>query len=442
MKKYLVYTALIMISLLGTDLTDFALSVWVLNQPGGAIKSYSVIWFFEAAPGVFLAPFIGGFVDRWSKKKMIIYGQLVAGIGSVVLMFLHFNGQLLPWHIMVVSGIGSIASMFVFSAFYVATTALVPKDKLMKAQGISTSIYAAISMGVPIAAPVLYKMIGMSSIFFIDAVTFLVSIGAFLIVRFVALPKSEEQFSLQNDLKVVKRFLQERKGIVHLFVFFFIGNFLMGLVQVLFTPLILDFSNEYVLGAVLSVVGIGAVVGGIVMGSGKSFKRPIRAILFINILVGIILSCLWIDTNPYVLAFGGMLIVLLFTVMEVINDAFFQTVVPVKMLGRLSGFEGLIVGGAAPLSFLFAGVLVDYLKKNLNYFSEEQLHYFPGTGITMSIMIIFSISGIFLILVSSLYSRYKPVKSLDILYNTEIKEEIKQKEKEAAIPEINHSEIY
>ncbi|KAA1241041.1 MFS transporter [Aquimarina sp. RZ0] len=447
MKKYFLYTVLIMISLLGTDLTDFALSIWVLDQPGNTIKSYAIIWFFEAAPGVFLAPFIGSFVDRWSKKKMIIYGQLVAGIGSILLMLLHFSGVLLPWHIMTISGIGSIASMVVYSAFYVATTALVSKDKLMKAQGISTSIYAAIGMGVPILAPVLYKLIGLSSIFFIDAVTFLVSIIAFLIVRFVVVPNSEEQFSMRNDLKVVKSFLQKRKGILRLFIFFFIGNFLVGLVQVLFTPLILDFSNEYVLGAVLSVVSIGAVIGGVVMSSTKSFKKPIRTILFINSIIGGILSCLWIDVNPYVLALGGMSIVLLFTVIEVVNDAFFQTVVPAKMLGRLSGFEGLIVGGAAPLSFLFSGFLVDYLKELLKYFSEEQLTHFPGTGVTISIMMVFIISGVFLIVVSFLFSRSESIKLLDTLFKTEIKEQKHKKhekspKKDTKIKEATPSDVF
>ena len=429
-----------MVSLMGTDLTDFALSIWVLDQPENSIKSYTIIWFFEAAPAVFFAPFIGSFVDRWSKKKMIIYGQLVAGIGSVTLMFLHYYNVLLPWHIMIVSGIGSIASMFVFSAFYIATTALVTKDKLMKAQGISTSIYAAIGMGVPIAAPVLYKLIGMNTIFLIDIATFSISIIAFLILRFAVFSKSEEKFSMKNDWKVVKGFLKDKKGILNLFSFFFILSFLMGLVRVLFVPLVLDFSNEYVLGIIMSVIGVGALIGGIIMSSIKSFSTPVKAILWVGVFVGIILSSLWIDVNPYTLAIGGMIVMLLFTVSDIMNDAFFQTVVPIKMLGRLSGFEGLIVGGAAPVSFLFSGFLVDYITSFLKNLSPEILTRFPGTIVTPSILMVFLISGVSLILISFLYIQSKKLRELDVLYKTEIKK-VKTTEENTAPQNINPSRV-
>lgn len=421
MKKYFLYVGLIMISLLGTDLTDFALSIWVLKQPEGTITSYSMIWFFEAAPAVLLAPFIGSFVDRWSKKKIIIYGQVITGIGSIILMSLFYLEHLQPWHIMIVSGIGSIASMFVFSAFYVATTALVPKDKLIKAQGVSTAIYAAISIGVPVASPVLFKMIGMERIFMIDIITFLISILAFLIIRFVVVSKTEEEFNFKNDWKLVKEFLIEKKGLRSLLGFFFITGFLIGLIKVLFTPLILDFSNEYYLGMVLSAVGIGTVIGGVVMSTIKRIESPVKTIFNVNILVGIVLVSLWIDVNLYVLAIGGMLAVLLFTVSDIMNNAFFQAVVPTKMLGRLSGFVGLVIGASEPLSYMLSGIFVDYLNNIVSVIPKEFSNHFPGTTITISIILIFTISGLLLMIVSFFFQRNKKIKNLDALYQKKLK---------------------
>lgn len=426
MKKYFLYVGLIMISLLGTDLTDFALSIWVLKQPEGTITSYSMIWFFEAAPAVLLAPFIGSFVDRWSKKKIIIYGQIITGIGSSILMSLFYFEHLQPWYIMIVSGIGSIASMFVFSAFYVATTALVSKDKLIKAQGVSTAIYAAISIGVPVVSPVLFKMIGMERIFMIDIITFLISILAFLMMRFVVVAKTEEEFNFRNDWKLVKEFLKGRKGLRSLLGFFFIIGFLIGLIKVLFTPLILDFSNEYYLGLVLSVVGIGTVIGGGVMSMSKKIKHPVKTIFNVNILLGVILGCLWINVNLYVLAIGGMLAVLLFTISDIMNNAFFQAVVPTKMLGRLSGFVGLVIGTSEPLSYMLSGVFVDYLSNIVSDVSYEFSSHFPGTTITIAIILIFTISGVTLAIVSYLFQRNKRIKNLDALYQEKLKKESKK----------------
>ncbi len=424
------YASLIMVSLFGTDLTDFALSVWVLDQPEGSVSSYAIIWFFEAAPAVFLAPFIGSFVDRWNKKKMIIYGQLVAAIGSILLMLLYNIGELQPWHIMVVSGIGSVASTFVFTAFFVATTALVSKDKLIKAQGMTATLFAIIGMGVPILAPVLYKMIGMSNIFLIDVVTFSIAILAFLMINFVVVEQSDEEFSMKNDWKTIKNFLKKRKALVHLFIFFFGINFFMGLVEVLFTPLILDFSDEYVLGIVLTCIGLGTLVGGIIMGSTSSFKKPIQKITYVNIFVGVILALLWINVDIYVLAIGGMLVIMVATISDIINEAFSQTIIPVKMMGRLAGFEELVVGGAGPLAFLLSGFLVDTLKHFLKDLPPEVLGHFPGTITTPAIIGVFTIAGISLIIFSILYSRSKPVSELDKLYSFELEKEAQKKEAE------------
>lgn len=414
-----------MVSLLGTDLTDFALSVWVLQQPGGSVSDYSMIWFFEAAPAVFLAPFIGSLVDRWSKKKMIIYGQLVAGVGSVSLLLLHYFEQLLPWHIMVVSGIGAIASLFVFRAFYVTTTALVSKDKLLRAQAITASSYAAISIGVPILAPVLYKLLGMSTIFFIDVVTFVISVVAFLFISFVVVAKSEEEFSMKKDWQKVKQFLVKHEGLPHLYLFFFIGSFLVGLVHVLFTPLILDISNEYVLGGVLATIGVGALIGGGIMTTIKAIKNPIKIMLYVYLLVGLVLASLWVDINPYVLGAGGLLIMLLFTISGVINDTFFQTVVPTKMLGRMSGFEGLVVGVSAPLAFLLSGFIVDMTAYCLKHYFPKILAYFPGSNTVAAIAIVFACSGILLIIFSWRFIFSNKLKGLDVLYHSEYKNEIK-----------------
>ncbi len=422
MKKFLLYVVLIMVSLFGTDLTDFTLGIWVLDKFGESTSSYTGIWFFEAAPGVFLAPFIGGLIDRWDKKKIIIYGQLVAGLGSLSLLYLYSVGKLLPWHIMLVAGIGSIASIFVFRAFYVATVSLVSKDKLVKAQGISTSIFASIGIIAPIIAPYLYKLLGLDTIFLIDVVTFTVSIIAFLVVSFAVTEKSDERFNIRSDWKVVKGLLKEKKGLVNLFFLFFLVSFSMGLVMVAFAPLVLDFSTEYMLGNLLSVIAVGGLVAGIIMGSIKKINKPIRTILFINIIVGFILASIWLNFNLYTLGIAGFLVILFFTISESCNDVFYQVVIPSKMLGRLSGFEMLFVGAAEPLAFLLAGAFIDYFENALKGVSSDILGSFPGTIRTPAILILFLISGTILIIVSIIHLRNKKIKQLDVIYNEEIKE--------------------
>ncbi len=430
MKKYFLYSVLIMVSLFGTTLTDFALGVWVLEQPESSISDYSLIWFFEGAPEVFLAPFIGSFVDRWDKKKMIIYGQLAAGIGSLILMALHYYGSLLPWHIMAVAAIGSVANTFVFTAFYVTVTALVSKDKLIKAKGITAGMYAVISILVPMAAPVLYEWIGMGNIFLLDISTFTFAIGAFLFIKFVTVEKTEEEFSIKNDWNLVKGYLLERKGMVNLLIFFFAVNFLISQAEMLFTPMVLDFASGYTLGIILSVIGFGTIVGGIITGVAKRFKKPIKSMMYINVIVGVVLGCFWINVDTYALAGLGMIVIICFTISDVIKDAFFQTVIPVKMLGRLTGFFAMVVGASGPLAHLLSGVFVDGIKAFVTNYSPTILDHFPGTGVTASIIILFAICGLGMIVISIVCLRNKPIMLLNGMYTRELEKEKEKEQKE------------
>ena len=69
-KKYYLYAAILCISIFGTDLTEFVLSFWILEQTEN-MNSYSYFRMFEAIPEIALAPFVGVVIDRFSKKKLL-----------------------------------------------------------------------------------------------------------------------------------------------------------------------------------------------------------------------------------------------------------------------------------------------------------------------------------------------------------------------------------
>jgi len=436
MKKYLTYLFLLVISLMGTDLTDFALSLWVLGQSELGISSYTQILFFEALPAVALAPFIGSFVDRWNKKKMIIYGQLVAGLGSIVLMTLFYLEQLLPWHIMIIVSIGSVASMFIYTSFFVSSRALVSKKELIKAQGMAAMLFAVVEVGVPIIAPFLYDLIGIGNIFLIDFVTFLVPLTAFLILKFVVVPRSEEKFNIKNDFKLAFSFIKERKGLTSLIVFAFLFSAFYSAVQALFAPLILDFSDENTLGKVMAFTALGTLIGGAVMSDDREYKNPVRAMGPLYFFMGVILSALVFQVGLYTIAIAGMIVVLLFTIKETLDDAFILTIVPVHMQGRISGVLGLVIGLSGPVSILFSGVLVDVIEPLIDKNQVTFLNHLPGTVTTTSIMIVIGLAGILMALIAIVFWWNNGIKQLGVLYRSDLKKDADKESEEENIEKI------
>ncbi len=114
-----------LVSLLGSQLTGFALGVWVYEQT----HSVSMVAFTQVAlqlPYVALSPLAGVFADRWNRRTAMIVSDAGAGFTVLVTGVLFITHQLQPWMV--------IPAVFVMSSFHTlmwpsltaATTLLVP----------------------------------------------------------------------------------------------------------------------------------------------------------------------------------------------------------------------------------------------------------------------------------------------------------------------------
>jgi len=430
MKKYYLYLGLLIVSLLGTDLTDFTLAVWILDQPEMSVSSYTLTWFFEAAPAVLLSIFIGSFIDRWDKKKMIIYGQLAAGIGSIILLILYWKQLLAPWHIMLVAGIGSISSTFVFQSFFVATKALVDKKELVKAQALLSMCYGILHVGVPVLAPVLYKLIGLGTIFFIDIISFTISITGFILLGSIVISKTTDSLNIRNDLRLVKEFILESVGFLYVLPFSFLGQFCLALITVLLTPLLLDFSDEYTLGIIYACIGVGGIIGSSIMAINKSKKytKPANKVITILAVVGFLVMGFAISVNPYFIGTLALLVAILFSILGPLYNSLLLITIPEDLLGRFSGVVGFFVGISAPLAFLLSGFLIDILSELFK--DSTYINFYPGSKITFSIVILFTIIGLFLMIVSLTFRNLKGIRVLDDLYLKELNKTIETAKKD------------
>ncbi len=123
------------ISILGTGLTSFAGGVWVY-QKTGSVTSFALIIFAATVPGVVLMPFQGPFVDRWNRRKTMLVADGAQGLNSLALLILLVTGHLRVWHIWIAMGINGILAGGHGLAWVAATTLLIPRRHLGRANGL------------------------------------------------------------------------------------------------------------------------------------------------------------------------------------------------------------------------------------------------------------------------------------------------------------------
>ena len=156
-----------LISMIGSSMTWFAVSIWVWQLTGRA-TDLALFGFFSQLPQIFMYLISGTIVDRSSRKLLMIVGDSMTGIFTVVLAVLYFTGHLQIWHLYLTVAISGIFEQFQELAFDASISTLVDR----KDYPLATSMgffagFASYGLG-PAFAGVLYLTIGLGGIMAID----------------------------------------------------------------------------------------------------------------------------------------------------------------------------------------------------------------------------------------------------------------------------------
>src|SRR4030065_1997993 len=99
------------ISLLGTSMTGFAVTIWAYQKTNAA-TSLAMVGFFFVAPMLIASPFAGALVDRSNRKMMMMVIDLASGIATIVILLLYSTGHLEIWHLYITSAFQGVFQSF------------------------------------------------------------------------------------------------------------------------------------------------------------------------------------------------------------------------------------------------------------------------------------------------------------------------------------------
>ena len=94
------------VSVLATNMSAFALTIFVFQKTGSA-TALGLVQVFFITPFLLITPFAGVMVDRHNRKLMMMVSDLTAGAATFGLLLIHAFGELQIWHLIVASVVGS-----------------------------------------------------------------------------------------------------------------------------------------------------------------------------------------------------------------------------------------------------------------------------------------------------------------------------------------------
>ncbi|HNS52153.1 MAG TPA: MFS transporter [Anaerolineae bacterium] len=365
MRAFFIVWAGQIISLLGTAMTEFGLTIWAYEKTGKATP-LALVGFFFVFPLIALSPFAGAIIDRSNRKLMMMLSDLVAGVVTIAQFILLATGRLEIWHLYVAAAITGASQAFQWPAFSAGITLMLPKEHLGRANGMMELAGSASNIFAPVAAGALLPLIKLQGIMLIDIVSFAVAVGSLLLVQ-VPQPKVTEagrqgQGSLWKESGYGFRYILARPSLLGLQLVFMVGNFFSGLAWTVMAAMILarTGSNEIVYGTVMSAGAIGGVIGGAVMGAWGGTKRKVHGVLAGWALSSLLCVLpLGIGRGLQVWAVANFLGAFLGPIINGSNQAIWQAKVAPDVQGRVFSVRRMIAWSLSTLAMLLAGPLAD-----------------------------------------------------------------------------------
>ena len=354
------------VSVLASAMSQFALTIFMFQETGSA-TALGLMQVFFITPFLVISPIAGVMVDRYNRKMMMLVSDLGAGLATLVILALQALGLLEYWHLYGTSIIYGLGMAFQWPAYSAAISTMVPKEKLGRANGMMSLIEAGPGVIAPLLAGTLYPLIKLTGILFFDVVTFLLAIGALMIVHIPQPPRTLEGQQVKgNMLKEAAygfKYIFARPSLLGLQLIFFAGNLFSGIgFTVLAAMILLRTNNDtQMLGFAETAGGVGGVVGGILMSAWGGFKRRSHGVLLGWILSGLGMAIIGLAGGLPAWITGMAITTIMVPLVNGSNQAIWQSKVAPDLQGRVFSARRLIAWLTNPISPIIGGTLADFV---------------------------------------------------------------------------------
>jgi MFS transporter, DHA3 family, macrolide efflux protein len=399
-RTFLIVWATQSVSVFGSALTQFAITIWLTTTlyPDPAQKS-QLAWAISAwalsfaIPTVFMAPLAGAFVDRHDRKRTMIAMDVANGLLSGVIFYLIATHQFNIFGLIAVGALSASFGAFHNAAFDTSYAMLVPEEKLPRANGMMQTIFSLsgiLSPGVAatlIALPALARQgnlppfagalsqiqDGAVLAIGIDAVTFfLAAVAPFFL--FIPSPKRTDlqaqdgtKKSLWADVREGALYIWHRRSFLWLLGTFTVANLVGG--ALILQPLIVKFqlapdwlprgfTMESALALLATVGSVGGVVGGFAISAWGGLKRRrVYGVLVPLIFSGLAQIVFGASHGLYLAAGAVFFLEGLIPATNSHSQTIWQIQTPREMQGRVFSVRRLIAQFTIPLSTFLMGAL-------------------------------------------------------------------------------------
>lgn len=354
----------------------------------------------------------GSIVDRHRKHRVMVLSSIVTLAAFLVAGGIYLaapSGELADlgrpwfWFFAAIILLGSVVENLRNIALSTTVTLLVPVDRHANANGLVGTVQGVAFVVTSVFSGLAIAFVGIGGTLLIALV---LTVLAFVHLALIRIPEerpAREERSSAFDLMGSIRAVRAVPGLFALIIFSCFNNLIGGVYMALMDPYGLTLFAVQWWGIVLGVASTGFIIGGLLVAKFGLGRNPIRTMLLLVMVMGLLGSLFTIREWAWLYAVGIFLYLLLIPAIEAAEQTVIQRVVPFERQGRVFGFAQAFESAAAPItSFLIAPIaqfgIIPLLR---SADGRATWGWLLGEGDARGIALVFFFAGIVMVLIAA-----------------------------------------
>lgn len=352
------------VSVLGIHLIGIAIPIIAINDLGASTFQMGLLNATEMIGFLLFSLLAGAWIDRWIKRPVIVFGDLIRSVLLLGIPMLWWLDMLAMWHIYAISFVVGIVTVF----FEVANQSFLPfvvdGDKISDANGKFSATNQVAGVAGPAAGGALVGVIGGPLTLIVTSICMAASSLFVSQMKTVEVKQeAKPDRSLKREIGEGLQFVFKHPLLVRITTCTGISNFANGFWDAAFAIFILRTLglSPSTFGLILAVGAVGGLLGAVSaaplskwIGEGRSIPLTALAVGFAAAATP--LASLGLTPVVATLMVGSALFAWAVVVYNVVQVSFRQRLCPPRLLGRMNASIRFLVWGPIPIGALTGGV--------------------------------------------------------------------------------------
>jgi MFS family permease len=351
------------ISLVGTWMTRIA-TAWLVYRLTQSALLLGTVSFMGQIPTFLLAPLAGVLVDRWDRRKVLLWTQTLAMVQSLLLAWLTLSHRITIAEILLLSVFQGMINAFDMPGRQAFMVQMVEDRKdLSNAIAINSSMVNVARLIGPSIAGLVIAASSEGWCFLIDGISYIAVIISLLMMRVHVAQLRRHAATMFEQLREGWSYVSTFTPVRTILTLFALVS-LMGMPYMVLMPVFAGqvlHGGPHTLGFLMGAAGLGALVSALSLVMRRSVRGLTKMIAIAAIVFGAGLVAFgfshWLWLSLILMLFTGFGMLQGLTA----SNTIIQTLVPEDKRGRVMSYYTAAFVGMAPFGSLLAGSMAHWI---------------------------------------------------------------------------------